>query len=145
MKHKRKKHYRRNPPVRNIVSNIGGQVKPALIGAAAIAVNKFLSNQIASLAKIDATKKNFVEIASAIFLLPLLGKLTKQPMITEGARVAAAVAIFDFVKPQLPATIQAQISGYNFPTDLERVPNMTPARPYVFVDPGISFLPEFNF
>lgn len=124
-KHTRRlRHHRRfrhNPPafLKKIGGNIGGKLTGAAGGAVTIAANKFIANKLVSLmggvTGSGVMNKQLVELASALFLIPPLARATKLRMFEQGAMCAAAVALYDAGKSYLPASVQAQLSGYEFP------------------------------
>lgn len=112
--HKRRFH--RNPAfsLKGLAGGLGSQLKVAATGAVGIAANKFLANQVSKLIKIDPRNKQLVELGSALFLFPLLAKVTKVGMLRTAAPIAAASALYDAAKNFLPAAVQAQLSGDEF-------------------------------
>lgn len=148
-KHSRRRRYRHNPPfsVKGIAGNATKGLKAALIGAGAIAANKFVANQIARLSGIATSNKQLVELATALLVLPMAAKVVKMPALGAAANVAASSAIYDAAKKYLPATVQAQLGDYNFPSNIPQQTVDTAGRVLsgtgdnYIVDPGISMIP----
>lgn len=99
--------------LKGMTGGIGGQLQAAAAGAAGIALNQFLTNQVVKLAKIDPKNRQMVLLGSALFLMPMLGRFAGKfrGMVTTAAQVAAAVAIFEAGKKYLPAPVTAHIAG----------------------------------
>lgn len=115
---RRRRSYRRNPVFgspRSIIAGAQSGMFNALKGAGAITVNKAVSTQLARLLRVSPQYKAIVELATAMFGLPMAGRLLRLPFLGTNAHVAASVALFDAAKQYLPAVVQAQLAGYNFP------------------------------
>lgn len=152
VKHKRtsRRRYRHNPPMSlgGITSGIGSTIKPALVGAAVIGINKAISNQVAGMIGVSKDNKTLVSLAVALVGLPLVGRMTKQPWLQKGAEIAAAVEIFEAGRKYLPASIQAYLGDYGYPsttpvqTSIEG--DSVGASVRRVVDPGIRYIPAWN-
>jgi len=111
-RHHRRRHYRRNPPfLRGLTGGIGGKVMSMVTGAAGIAVNKLITNQVAPLVKADANSKKLIEIGSALLLLPMIAKFAKFRGAEAAANVAGAVAVFEAAKDFLPTSFKPMIAA----------------------------------
>lgn len=120
-KHGRRRRYRHNPfSMKKVTGNLGATLKSGALGALAIAANKAISGQANKLLGFAAsdTTKPLVELASAVFLLPMLAKLTKLRGMEQAATAAAAVTIFEVGRSYMPASVKAALSGYQFPAEL---------------------------
>lgn len=140
-----RRRYRRNPPFKfgGMMGDVGKRLQSSAIGALGIAANKFVANQVAPLLKVPAAQKQLVELGSAIFLMPMLARVTKMKMIGDAATVAGAAAIFDAVKQYLPENIKPMLAGRDdLNTDYMLGPASEPIQEYF---DSSTPMPQFNY